>query len=118
MKLISYISDYFFSKKMRNKPLNRVEDNSGVIITFGELNAYGNLINYTNWLMSVISYSHDVGIELNKLIDLIDRGIIKGLGWYNESVFISIYKNALSKEEKKEVEDNFLSKNSELIDKK
>lgn len=117
MKSIHYISDYFFSKNMRKKTLKRTKDKKGVIISFGELNAYGNLSNYTNWLMSIISYSIEINIEINKLIDLIDKGVIKGLGWHNESIFISIYKHSLNKAENEIIEDNFLSTNSELMDK-
>lgn len=65
----------------------------------------------------MISYSRETGIEINKLIDLVSKNIVKGLGWCNEDIFISIYKNALTKPENEAVKDNFLSKNSEMMDK-
>lgn len=111
------MSDYFFSEKMRRKIIEKTEDGKGVKLGFGEINAYRNLENYTNWLMSMISYSTEIGIEINKLIDLVSKNIVKGLGWCNEDIFISIYKNALTKPENEAVKDNFLSKNSEMMDK-
>ena len=47
------MSDYFFSEKMRRKIIEKTEDGKGVKLGFGEINAYRNLENYTNWLMSV-----------------------------------------------------------------
>ena len=81
MKAIYYMSDYFFSEEMRRKIVEKTEDGKGIKLGFGEINAYRNLENYTNWLMSMISYSTETGVEINKLIDLVSKNIIKGLGW-------------------------------------
>ena len=109
------MSDYFFSEKMRKKVIKKID--GGVKLSFGQMNAYRNFGNYANWLMSMISYSRETGIEINKLVDLIDDGVVKGLEWKNESVFISIYKDALNRPENTTVKDNILSKNSEMMDK-
>ena len=111
------MSDYFFSEKMRRKIIEKTEDGKGIKLGFGEINAYRNLDNYVNWLMSVISYSRETGIEIEKLVDLIDGGVVKGLEWKNEPIFISIFKDALNRPENTTIKDNALSKNSEMMDK-
>lgn len=108
MKVVYNMLGYFITNKMNKTDF---KDNS-VILSRGKYKGYCNLVNYTSWLMTMINYSREVNIELNKLIDLITLGYMKGLNWENEADYIQIYKNALH-------ENNILTvltKNAEILD--
>lgn len=99
MKNITNILDYFMPSEFMTTPLKYDYDRN-IIITEKSMNSFGKLENYTNWLMSMISYSKELDIELVKLIKLIKEDKVKGLGWYYEYEFILIFLHSLESEEK------------------
>lgn len=115
--IIHYIANYFFAKEMRYKPLKRLENNEGVKLTWGELRAYDNLANYTNWLMSMINYSQEINVDFHHMMELIRDGIIKGLEWNNEQDFIEIYFSALNRQNGEEIPNTILAHNAYQLDK-
>lgn len=42
------------------------------------------------YIMSVIGYSKDINIPFNQLIELMDEGVVKQLGWNGEDVYRDI----------------------------
>lgn len=118
--VITFISNYFIAPRRRDKPLNRLEDKSGVILTWGELQSYTNMCQYINWLTSMIRYSRKIDIDLTKLIKLIKSGYANGLNWYNEQEFIDIYLDSIKRDEDEgeDIGETTLSRNSLEKDKK
>ena len=118
MENIHYMDSYFFPKETRVKEMKKTDDKKYYLLSEGEIYSSSKYSLYTNWLMSMVRYSIEIQIELNKLIDLIDKGIVKGLEWYDEKDFINIFKSALNHKDNEEIKDTIYTLNSKMKDEK
>jgi len=118
--VVTFISNYFIAPEKRNKPIKRLQNGSGIILSWGELDSYANLSYYTNWLTSMIRYSRKLNIDLINLIKLTKEGYIKKLGWEGEEEFINIFLDSIERNDIDggKIGENTLSHNSLEKDKK
>ena len=118
--VVTFISNYFIAPEKRNKPIKKLPDGNGIILSWGELDSYANLSYYSNWLTSMIRYSMKLDIELVKLVNLVREGYVKKLGWEGEDEFINIFLDSIKRNDIDggKIKENTLSHNSLVKDDK
>lgn len=115
---VTYMLDYFVAPDQRNKEPIRLEDGSGIKISWSMKSSFGNFIMYTNWLTTLIKYANEIGIDVVKTAKLIHEGHLKKLGHYHDDIFLSIFLHSIRDDnDGKNINENILSHNSKILDK-
>ena len=111
------VSDYFIYPDYRCKSEERLDDGSGVKITWGYQKSLANISNYMEWLHIMISMSEEIGVSLIKMAKLMREGVIKKPGWVNDQDFLDILIMSIENGGKEEIGETILSRNSRSLDK-
>ncbi len=108
------IFDYFTAPENRYRLSNITDE--GFVIPHSTNGSYSQIIRFTDYLLTLLRYSKTLTIDFFKLIELMDSGTIKKLGWNNEEDFLMFIQDIINFNNPKEIPETIIAMNIKALD--